>query len=66
MASWLDSLRSAHSRRDFAMTAQRFLAALPMGPRAATVEDMRDAISAATLGVSAATVRQYTLRPNND
>jgi hypothetical protein len=33
MGSWLDSLKSAHSRRNFAMTAQRFLAALPMGLR---------------------------------
>ena len=42
VASWLDSLRSAHSRRNFAMTAQRFLGALPMGLRAATVEDVRE------------------------
>src|SRR5262249_23846485 len=61
-ASWLDSLRSAHSQRNFAMTAQRFLAALPKGLRAATVEDVRDAIVAATLGASTATARQYTLR----
>src|SRR5262245_17958623 len=62
VASWLDSLKSAHSRRNFAMTAQRFLAALPMGLRIATVEDVRAAISAATVGASAATARQYTLR----
>src|SRR5215831_15199040 len=30
VASWLDSLRSAHSRRNFAIIAQRFLTALPM------------------------------------
>src|SRR5262245_63142516 len=62
VASWLDSLRSAHSRRNFAMTAQRFLAALPMGLRAATVEDVRDAIVAATVGAGAEAARQYTLR----
>jgi len=62
IGSWLDSLKSAHSRRNFAMTAQRFLAALPMGLRAATVEDVRDAIAAATVGASAASARQYTLR----
>jgi hypothetical protein len=62
VASWLDSLRWAHSRRNFAMTAQRFLAALPMGLRTATVEDVRDAILAATVGASTATTRQYTLR----
>jgi hypothetical protein len=62
VASWLDNLKSAHSRRNFAMTAQRFLAALPMGLRAATVEDVRDAIAVATVSASGATVRQYTLR----
>src|SRR5262245_59333154 len=44
------------------MTAERFLAALPMGLRTATVEDVRDAIVVATLGASTATARQYTLR----
>src|SRR5262245_43921141 len=45
------------------MTAQRFLAVLtPMGLRTATVEDVRDAIVAATVGASTATARQYTLR----
>jgi len=44
------------------MTAHRFLAALPMGLRTATVEDVRDAIVVATLGASTATARQYTLR----
>ena len=62
VASWLASLKSAHSRRNFAMTAQRFLTALPMGLRAATVEDVRDAIAAATVGASAASARQHTLR----
>src|SRR5215510_724953 len=33
-----------------------------MGLRTATVEDVRDAIVAATLGASTATARQYTLR----
>ena len=61
VACWLTSLKSAHSRRNFAMTAQRFLAALPMGLRAATLEDVRDAIVVATAGAGAAK-RQYPAR----
>src|SRR5262245_9539861 len=41
LESWLDSLNSPHSRRNFEQTARRFLAELPMGIRAATVEDVR-------------------------
>jgi len=52
----------AHSRRNYAMIAQRFLSAVPVGLRAATVKDVRDAITAVTAGASGATVRQYTLR----
>jgi integrase/recombinase XerD len=63
VSSWLDSLESPHSRRNFAMSAQRFLAELPVGGlRAATVEDTRDALRRVTRDVSEATGRQYTLR----
>jgi integrase/recombinase XerD len=45
------------------VTARRFLAELPTGGlRAATVEDMRDALSRITGDVSEATGRQYALR----
>ena len=62
LASWLSSLTSAHTRRNFEVTARRFLAGLPMGLRAATVEDVRDALEAMRRGVSEATGRQYVLR----
>ena len=39
LASWVASLESDHSRRNFDTIARRFLAGLPMGLRAATVED---------------------------
>jgi site-specific recombinase XerD len=60
--SWLDSLTSDHTRRNFEVTARRFLAGLPMGLRAATVEDVRDALEAIRAGVSEATGCQYVLR----
>lgn len=62
LRSWLDSLASPHSRRNFETTARRFLAALPMGLRAAAVEDVRDALANVARGVSEATARQYVLR----
>ena len=60
--SWADSLRSAHSRRNFEKTALRFLEALPAGIRKATVEDVREALAAITEGASDATAQQYVLR----
>jgi integrase/recombinase XerD len=54
-------LTSQHSKRNFEQVARRFLAALPMGLRAATVEDVRDAIEKATYGVGEATARQCVL-----
>jgi hypothetical protein len=39
LSSWLDTLTSAHTRRNFETTTRRFLEGLPMGLRAATVED---------------------------
>lgn len=60
--SWVDSLVSAHSQRNFRATADRFLAVMPMGLQKATVEDVRDALDALTVGASDATARQYVLR----
>jgi hypothetical protein len=63
LSSWLDSLASPHTRRNFEMTARRFLAELPMGLRAATVEDVRrDALAKVTVGLAETSARQYILR----
>jgi integrase/recombinase XerD len=62
LTSWLESLGSPHSRRNFEQTARRFLAELPMGLRAATVEDVRDAMGKVTGGLAETTARQYVLR----
>src|SRR5262245_25852988 len=62
LASWLASLTSDHTRRNFEVTARRFLAGLPMGLRAVTVEDVRDALEALRAEVSETTGRQYVLR----
>src|SRR5215471_5182622 len=63
LESWIASLTSAHSRRNFEVTVRRFLAELPAGGlRAATVEDTRDALGRITREVSEATRRQYVLR----
>ena len=61
--SWAGNLRSAHSRRNFEMTALRFLEALPAGGiRTATVEDVREALAKITECKSDATASQYVLR----
>ena len=62
LTSWLESLGSAHTRRNFEQTARRFLTELPMGLRAATVEDVRDALAKVTHGLAETTARQYVLR----
>ena len=63
LQSWLANLTSAHSRRNFEVTARRFFAELPAGGlRAATVEDVRDALGRITQDVSETTGRQYVLR----
>lgn len=62
LQSWLASLGSSHTKRNFETTARRFLAALPTGLRAATVEDVRDALSAISSGLGPGTARQYVLR----
>jgi integrase len=61
--SWLRSLNSPHTQRNFEVTARRFLAGLPEGGlRAATVEDVRDALTSMSAGLSEASARQYVLR----
>jgi integrase/recombinase XerD len=63
VASWVASLTSAHSKRNFEVTATRFRAELPEGGlRVATVEDVRDALARITMYVSPSTGRQYYLR----
>src|SRR5262245_27583168 len=62
LTSWLNGLTSPHTRRNFEVTARRFLAGLSMGLRAATVEDVRDALEAMRQTVSEAAGRQYVLR----
>ena len=60
--SWLASLSSAHTRRNFAKTVDRFREALTTDLRSATVEDVREAMDAITAGLSDATTQQYLLR----
>jgi integrase/recombinase XerD len=63
LASWLANLHSAHSRRNFEVTARRFFAELPAGGlRAATVENVREALGRIIRDVSETTGRQYVLR----
>jgi integrase/recombinase XerD len=63
LESWLASLNSAHTRKNFEITARRFMPLLPEGGlRAATVEDVRDVLTVITKGVSEAAGRQYVLR----
>jgi hypothetical protein len=59
LESWLASLTSAHTRRNFEVTVRCCLAELPAGgPRAAAVEDVRDALVRITPGVAETTGRQ--------
>jgi site-specific recombinase XerD len=62
LKSWLRSLGSSHTRRNFETTTRSFLAKLPMGLRAAAVEDVRDALATITDGMTGATASQYVLR----
>ena len=63
VGSWVQSLSSTHTRRNFEKTALRFLEALPAGGiRKATVEDVREALAKITEGLSDATAQQYVLR----
>jgi integrase/recombinase XerD len=60
--SWIETLTSPHTRRNFETTALRLLARLPMGLRAATIEDVRDALTTMTKGLAETSARQYVLR----
>jgi integrase/recombinase XerD len=62
LVSWLDSLSSKHSRRNFETTGRRFLAALPNGLRGSTIEDVRAALDIVAFGTSTSTAKQYVLR----
>ncbi len=63
LQSWLASLTSPHTRANFKVTAERFLAALrPLALREATVEDVREVLAKIAAGRSPATARQYGLR----
>jgi len=63
LKSWVRSLNSTHSQRNFEVTARRFRAELSGGGlRAATVEDVRDALTSMSAGLSEASARQYVLR----
>jgi integrase/recombinase XerD len=63
LSSWVASLGSPHSRRNFERTARRFLAELPAGGlRRATVEDVRDALANMTTGLAETSARQCVLR----
>ena len=62
VASWVDGLSSGHTRRNFEATALRFLEALPVGLRQATVEDVRQALGSLIASCSSGTGRQYVLR----
>jgi len=63
LKSWLRSLNSPHTQRNFEVTARRLLAGLPEGGlRAATVEDVRDALASMRADLSEASARQYVLR----
>jgi site-specific recombinase XerD len=62
LASWLASLNSPHSRRNFEQSVRRFLSALPNGLRHATVEQVRGALDFVTAGLSPGSARQYVLR----
>ncbi len=55
-------LGSPHTKRNFEATVRRFFAALPGDVRAATVEDVRDALIVITTGLGQGTTRQYLLR----
>jgi site-specific recombinase XerD len=60
--SWVGSLNSEYTRRNFETTANRFLAALGKPLRQATVEDVRDALTSITADYAASSARQAILR----
>jgi site-specific recombinase XerD len=62
LQSWLASLNSPNSRRNFEQTGRAFLAGLPDGLRAANIEQVPLALYAITEGRKASTGEQYVLR----
>jgi integrase/recombinase XerD len=60
--SWVASLGSAHSRRNFETTATRFLNALQQPLRQATVEDVRHALEKLAVGLAPTSAHQAVLR----
>src|SRR5215472_15872454 len=62
VASWIANLRSEHSRTNFDTTARRFLAALVVPLRRATVEDVRQALETITAELAPSSARQVVLR----
>jgi site-specific recombinase XerD len=62
VASWVSNLNSEHTRKNFETTARRFLGALTLPLRRATVEDVRQALTAITAGLAASSARQVVLR----
>jgi site-specific recombinase XerD len=62
VASWIANLRSQHSRVNFETTAKRFLAALQVPMRRATVEDVREALETITAKLAPSSARQVVLR----
>lgn len=67
LQSWVASLQSKHSKRNFEQTGRRFLTALTWRPNAsalqqATVEDVRDALDRICRSMAETTARQYVIR----
>src|SRR5690349_2245299 len=62
VASWVASLNSKHTRRNFEATADRFLRLLGVPLCHATIEDVRAALTAITDGMAASSARQSVLR----
>jgi integrase/recombinase XerD len=63
--SWLKSMNSLHTRRNFSTTARRFLALLAETGctlRTATIEDVRDALELLVAGLAKSSARQAILR----
>jgi hypothetical protein len=63
LASWLDSLGSEHTRRNFETTARKVLAALPHGLRGSPVEDVRAALASVTNGCAPSTAHSTRSGP---
>ncbi|HEY7084257.1 MAG TPA: tyrosine-type recombinase/integrase [Hyphomicrobiaceae bacterium] len=71
LGSWIDGLTSKHSKANFRLTVERFLHALDMPLRKATVEDVREALDSIAITVDShgqerplaqSSVRQQVLR----